>query len=91
MTKQLEDAATAAGRDPASIRRVLNVNGTITEGASNGMLQGPVDQWADELTNLAITYGFDTFIFWGEGEGQLQSFAEQVVPTVRAQVAAEST
>jgi alkanesulfonate monooxygenase SsuD/methylene tetrahydromethanopterin reductase-like flavin-dependent oxidoreductase (luciferase family) len=86
MTKQLEDAATAAGRDPASIRRVLNVNGTITEGASNGMLQGPVNQWVDELTNLAITYDFDTFIFWGEGEGQLQSFAEQVVPAVRAQV-----
>ena len=86
MTKQLEDAAAAAGRDPASIRRVLNVNGTITEGASNGMLQGPVNQWVDELTNLAITYDFDTFIFWGEGEGQLQSFAEQVVPAVRAQV-----
>ena len=86
MTKQFEDAAAAAGRDPASIRRVLNVNGTITEGASNGMLQGPVNQWVDELTNLAITYDFDTFIFWGEGEGQLQSFAEQVVPAVRAQV-----
>jgi hypothetical protein len=55
------------------------------------MLQGPVNQWADELTNLAITYGFDTFIFWGEGEGQLQRFAEQVVPAVRAQVTAERT
>jgi alkanesulfonate monooxygenase SsuD/methylene tetrahydromethanopterin reductase-like flavin-dependent oxidoreductase (luciferase family) len=91
MTSQLEDAAAEAGRDPANIRRVLNINGTITDGASHGMLQGPVTQWADELTNLAIAYGFDTFIFWGEGEGQLQSFAEQVVPAVRAQVAAEST
>jgi len=91
MTSQLEDAAAEAGRDPANIRRVLNINGTITDGASHGMLQGPVTQWADELTNLAIAYGFDSFIFWGEGEGQLQSFAEQVVPTVRAQVAAEST
>jgi alkanesulfonate monooxygenase SsuD/methylene tetrahydromethanopterin reductase-like flavin-dependent oxidoreductase (luciferase family) len=90
MTKRLENATAEAGRDPASIRRILNVNGLITDDASNGMLQGPVSQWADELTNLAVTYGFDTFVFWGEGEGQLQRFAEQVVPAVREQVAAES-
>jgi alkanesulfonate monooxygenase SsuD/methylene tetrahydromethanopterin reductase-like flavin-dependent oxidoreductase (luciferase family) len=89
MTRRLDDAATESGRDPASIRRILNVNGVITDGASNGMLQGPVDQWADELTDLAITYNFDTFIFWGEGDEQLQRFAEQVVPAARAQVAAE--
>jgi alkanesulfonate monooxygenase SsuD/methylene tetrahydromethanopterin reductase-like flavin-dependent oxidoreductase (luciferase family) len=89
MTKRLDDAAAEAGRDPASIRRILNVNGVITDGASNGMLQGPVNQWADELTNLAIIYGFDTFIFWGEGDGQLHRFAEEVVPAVREQVAAQ--
>jgi len=89
MTRRLDDAAAEAGRDPASIRRILNVNGTITDGATNGMLQGPVNQWADELTDLAMTHGFDTFIFWGEGEGQLQRFAEEVVPAIRRQVAAE--
>ena len=46
-----------------------------------------MDQWTEELTNLATTYGFDTFIFWGEGDGQLQKFAEEVVPAVRAEVA----
>ncbi len=91
MTKRLDDSAAEAGRDPRSIRRVLNVNGVITDGASNGMLQGPSSQWAEELTNLAITYKFDTFIFWGEGEDQLQRFAEEVVPATRAQVAAERT
>jgi alkanesulfonate monooxygenase SsuD/methylene tetrahydromethanopterin reductase-like flavin-dependent oxidoreductase (luciferase family) len=89
MTKRLNDAAAEAGRDPASIRRILNVNGTITDGGTNGMLQGPANQWVEELTDLTITYGFDTFIFWGEGEGQLQRFAEEVVPAVRGQVAAE--
>lgn len=88
MTKRLDDAAAEAGRDPASIRRILNVNGTITDGATNGMLQGPVKQWTEELTDLVVTYGFDTFIFWGEGEGQLERFAEEVVPAVRAEVAA---
>ena len=91
MTKRLDDAAAEAGRDPASIRRILNVNGVITDGTSNGMLQGPVNQWAEELTNLAVIYNFDTFIFWGEGEGQLQRFAEEVVPAVRAQVTTERT
>ena len=89
MTKQLNDAAAEAGRDPASIRRILNVNGVITDGASNGILQGPVNQWTDELTDLASTYGFDTFIFWGEGESQLQRFAEEVVPAVRTQIAVQ--
>ena len=91
MTKTLDEAAAEAGRDPASIRRILNVNGTITDGASNGMLQGPVNQWVDELTDLAMTYGFDTFIFWGEGEGQRSRFAQQVVPAVREQVDTQRT
>ena len=89
MTRQLNEAAAEAGRDPTSIRRILNVNGTITDGATNGMLHGPVSQWTDGLTTLTISYGFDTFIFWGEGEGQLQRFAEEVVPAIRSQVAAE--
>src|SRR5512145_18289 len=74
MTKRLNNSAAEAGRDPASIRRILNVNGVITDGASKGMLQGPVDQWVEELTNLAIIHRFDTFIFWAEGDGQLAKF-----------------
>lgn len=89
MSAQLDDAAAEAGRDPASIRRILNVGGEITDGASNGVFRGPVDQWVDELTDLAVNHGFDTFILWAEGEGQLARFAEQVVPAVREQVNSE--
>jgi alkanesulfonate monooxygenase SsuD/methylene tetrahydromethanopterin reductase-like flavin-dependent oxidoreductase (luciferase family) len=89
MATRLDEAAVRAGRDPASIRRILNVSGEITDGASNGVLRGPADQWVDELTGLAVNLGFDTFILWAEGEGQLSRFAEQVAPAVRAQVAAE--
>jgi hypothetical protein len=77
------------GRDPGEIRRILNVGGLITTGASEGPLRGPVDQWVDELTELAIEQGFDTFVLWAEGPEQLERFAEEVVPAVRAQVAAE--
>jgi hypothetical protein len=86
---RIDDAATAAGREPADIRRVLNVNGQITDGARFGLLRGPIDQWVDELTDLAVGDGFDTFMFWGEGNGQLALFAEEVVPAVRVQVATE--
>jgi len=89
MAARLDEAATEAGRDPASLRRILNVSGEITNGTSNGILQGPVDQWVDELTSLAVTHGFDTFILWAEGDGQLSRFAEEVIPAVRSQVGAE--
>ena len=89
MTARLDDAAAQAGRDPAAIRRILNVNGVITDGPSEGPLRGPVQQWADELTELVVGYGFDTFVLWADGPDQLTRFAEQVVPAVRAQVAAE--
>ncbi|GIF70295.1 N5,N10-methylene tetrahydromethanopterin reductase [Asanoa ishikariensis] len=86
---RLDEAAAEAGRNPADIRRVLNVNGRITDGAREGLLRGPVDQWVDELTDLALGYGFDTFLYWGEGPEQLPRFAEEVVPAVRAQVTSE--
>jgi alkanesulfonate monooxygenase SsuD/methylene tetrahydromethanopterin reductase-like flavin-dependent oxidoreductase (luciferase family) len=86
---RLDEAAAEAGRDPADIRRVLNVNGQITGGDRGGLLQGPVDQWVDDLTDLAVGHGFDTFVLWAEQPGQLARFAEEVVPAVRSQVAAE--
>jgi alkanesulfonate monooxygenase SsuD/methylene tetrahydromethanopterin reductase-like flavin-dependent oxidoreductase (luciferase family) len=89
MAARLDDAAAAAGRDPAAIRRVLNVGGTITDGASEGTFRGPADQWVDELADLVLARGFDTFVLWADGEEQLTRFAEQVVPQTRALVAAE--
>jgi alkanesulfonate monooxygenase SsuD/methylene tetrahydromethanopterin reductase-like flavin-dependent oxidoreductase (luciferase family) len=89
MTARLDEGAAEAGRDPGEIRRVLNVGGTLTEGASEGMFRGPVAQWVDELTALAVGPGFDTFVLWAEGPGQLERFAEEVIPATRAQVAKE--
>jgi hypothetical protein len=89
MAARLDEAAAEAGRDPSSIRRILNLNGEITDGASNGPLRGPVDQWVDELTDLSITYGFDTFVLWAEGADQRTRFAEEITPRVREQVASE--
>lgn len=84
MTERLDAAADAAGRDPGEIRRILNVSGTITDGSSEGSLDGPVDQWVEELGDLATTYRFDTFIFGNDDLGQLDRFAMDVVPALRA-------
>jgi alkanesulfonate monooxygenase SsuD/methylene tetrahydromethanopterin reductase-like flavin-dependent oxidoreductase (luciferase family) len=89
MAGRLDAGAAEEGRDPGAIRRVLNVGGVITGGASEGMLRGPVAQWTEELTTLVVDEGFDTFVLWADGPGQLQRFAEEVVPAVRQQVARE--
>jgi alkanesulfonate monooxygenase SsuD/methylene tetrahydromethanopterin reductase-like flavin-dependent oxidoreductase (luciferase family) len=89
MTGRLEEGAAEAGRDPGEVRRILNVGGVISDGASEGVLRGPVDQWTEELTSLVVEDGFDTFVLWAEEPGQLARFAEEVVPAVRQQVARE--
>jgi alkanesulfonate monooxygenase SsuD/methylene tetrahydromethanopterin reductase-like flavin-dependent oxidoreductase (luciferase family) len=89
MNERVDAGAVDAGRDPAAIRRVYNVNGSITlgvgpgSGESEGFLRGPVAQWVDQLAELATDYRADTFIFWGEGDDQLRRFAEEVVPATR--------
>lgn len=86
MVRRLDHALAAAGRSPADLRRVINVSGTVTDGASKGHFDGPVGQWVDDIGELAVSYGFDTFGFWGEGDRQLARFAEEVVPAVRDQL-----
>jgi alkanesulfonate monooxygenase SsuD/methylene tetrahydromethanopterin reductase-like flavin-dependent oxidoreductase (luciferase family) len=89
MSQRLDAGAAEAARDPGELRRVLNVGGNVTDGASQGLLRGPVSQWVDELTGLAVEDGFDTFILWTEGPAQLGRFAEEIIPGVRDQVARE--
>jgi hypothetical protein len=86
MSRRLEEGAVQAGRDPGEIRRILNMGGVITGGASEGALRGPVGQWTEELTGLVVELGFDTFVLVTEEPGQLVRFAEEVVPAVREQV-----
>jgi alkanesulfonate monooxygenase SsuD/methylene tetrahydromethanopterin reductase-like flavin-dependent oxidoreductase (luciferase family) len=85
---RIDEAALAAGRDPKGIRRIYNVWGPITDGATEGPFHGPGSQWVDTLTHLAVDLGMDAFIF-GAAEGtdeeqQLRRFAEEIAPAVRA-------
>ncbi|GAA3774012.1 LLM class flavin-dependent oxidoreductase [Plantactinospora mayteni] len=58
-------------------------------GGLEGMLRGPVERWVDELSQLALGPGFDTFVLWADDYAQLAVYAEEVVPAIRHQVAKE--
>ena len=86
MMRRVDEGAAAAGRDPSEIRRVYNVGGTIADGPTSGLLQGPPGHWTETLTGFAEELGFDTFVFWPDEEplAQLERFATEVVPAVRS-------
>ena len=78
LTSLIDDAALEAGRDPTSIRRVVNISGTITDhGAADTVgdagryapggasaLGGPVAAWVETLTRWSIELGLDTYVLW---------------------------
>jgi alkanesulfonate monooxygenase SsuD/methylene tetrahydromethanopterin reductase-like flavin-dependent oxidoreductase (luciferase family) len=86
---RIDDAAAAAGRDPAAIRRLYNLSGRIGPGGG-GFLDGPPGQWVEQLLPLVVETGMDTFVL-GPSESpasQLQVFAAEVAPALREAVAA---
>jgi alkanesulfonate monooxygenase SsuD/methylene tetrahydromethanopterin reductase-like flavin-dependent oxidoreductase (luciferase family) len=86
--KIIDESAEAAGRSPAAIRRLLNISGQFAP-VSRGSLDGPADQWAEELAGLALSDGISTFIVAADDPDDLRRFAGEVAPAVRELVAAE--
>jgi alkanesulfonate monooxygenase SsuD/methylene tetrahydromethanopterin reductase-like flavin-dependent oxidoreductase (luciferase family) len=86
---RIDDAAAAAGRDPAAIRRLYNVSGRIGPGGG-GFLDGPAAQWVSQLLPLVTETGMDTFVLWPSESParQLELFAAEVAPALREAVAA---
>ena len=88
MNEHIDNAALAAGREPRDIRRFLNVGGQFTS-TSGGFLNGPPSQWAEELRDVALTYGTSGFILASDDPTTTQTFASEVAPEVKRLVAAE--
>lgn len=78
----IDEAGIAAGREPGEIRRLLNINGRFTE-RSGGMLDGPPEQWVDQLLELVLQHGTSTFILASDDPDVLRTFAAEVVPALR--------
>jgi alkanesulfonate monooxygenase SsuD/methylene tetrahydromethanopterin reductase-like flavin-dependent oxidoreductase (luciferase family) len=85
MHERIDAAAAEAGRNPAEIRRVYNVGGTIADGPTRGLLDGPSGHWVETLTGFALELGFDTFVFWPQDDplDQVERFSQEVVPGLR--------
>ena len=75
--ERIDDAAQAAGRDPRSVRRIVNVMTDITSDS--------VESWTDRLAAWAVEPGIDAFVFWppDTGSGIIERLAAEVVPVVR--------
>jgi alkanesulfonate monooxygenase SsuD/methylene tetrahydromethanopterin reductase-like flavin-dependent oxidoreductase (luciferase family) len=88
MQRIIDEAAIKAGRDPADVRRMVNLSGGIEAPGAEG-ITGSVDDWVDLLSGWATDLGVDTFIFWPTtpGERQVELFGTEVAPKVRAEVA----
>jgi alkanesulfonate monooxygenase SsuD/methylene tetrahydromethanopterin reductase-like flavin-dependent oxidoreductase (luciferase family) len=89
----IDAAAEKAGRDPGSIRRILNLQGLIGEEPppsrselpvgylAGEPLAGSADWWVETLVGF-VDDGFDTLVFWpvDVSPGQVELFARDVVP-----------
>ena len=95
--EQIDAAAEKAGRDPRSIRRIINVQGLIGDGPpparsslpvgylAGEPLAGPPEWWVETLGGF-VEDGFDTLVFWpvDTAPGQVELLAGEVVPRLRA-------
>jgi alkanesulfonate monooxygenase SsuD/methylene tetrahydromethanopterin reductase-like flavin-dependent oxidoreductase (luciferase family) len=90
---EIDAAAEKAGRDPNSIRRIINVQGLIGDGAAPSRselpvgylagepLAGPPEWWAETISEFAADR-FDTFVFWPveRSPHQVELLVGDVVP-----------
>ena len=85
--RRLDDAAHAAGRDPALLRKVYNISGLVGPETADPF-RGSVAQWTDQLVAVHAL-GMNGFVYWpaDDHERQIARFAEEVVPAVRAALA----
>lgn len=75
----IDAAAAEAGRDPAAIRRLLNI----------GPHAGPPRQWAEQLAALTLEHGVSGYIVTSDDPATIRTFGQEVAPAVRELVARE--
>ena len=88
MNKYIDEGAAAAGRDPSKVRRLLNISGQFAR-SGRSLLNGPPQQWAEELAGITLEYGVSGFILAADDAPAIERFAAEVAPATRERVAAE--
>jgi len=95
---RIDDAAAAAGRDPAEIASVYNFGGRVTpeplaatRGEDGRWIGGSVQQWVDELTTAVLEHHASAFIYRSTDDTPaaeaLARWATEIVPAVRYAIA----
>jgi len=85
---RIDEGANAVGRDPGSVRRLLNIGGQFGADTA-GLLNGPPGLWVEDLAGLTLDHGISGYILAADDGATIQRYAEEVVPAVRELVAAE--
>jgi len=88
LNKYIDAGAQAANRDPKAVRRLLNVSGQFAA-TGRSLLNGPAEQWAEELAGLTLEHGVSAFILATDDAATIERFAAEVAPATRQLVAAE--
>jgi alkanesulfonate monooxygenase SsuD/methylene tetrahydromethanopterin reductase-like flavin-dependent oxidoreductase (luciferase family) len=93
---RIDAAATAAGRDPAAVGRMIQLVGRVTDtastvsrpgsGAGTQAIRTTPERWARIVTGFAVEERFDAvnFVFEEETSGQIIRFGAEVVAAARA-------
>ncbi|MFJ4657119.1 LLM class flavin-dependent oxidoreductase [Nocardia sp. NPDC088792] len=96
---RVDEAAAAAGRNPADIVTIYNVAGPITRDPQprtrdddGRWIGGGVAQWVDELTTAVLEYGASALIYLDRpgiivSETTVNLWTREIVPAVREAIA----
>jgi alkanesulfonate monooxygenase SsuD/methylene tetrahydromethanopterin reductase-like flavin-dependent oxidoreductase (luciferase family) len=84
----IDEAATAAGRDPRGVRRLLNIAGDFGQ-AGSGFLHGPPGRWVEDLVPFVLELGVSTFILSGDDPRAIELWGGEVAPALRGEAERE--
>jgi alkanesulfonate monooxygenase SsuD/methylene tetrahydromethanopterin reductase-like flavin-dependent oxidoreductase (luciferase family) len=80
--RTIDEAAAEAGRDPREIQRLLNIQGDFGT-TDRGSLQGPPEQWVEELLPFVIEHGVSTFLVAADDARTIEIWGGEVAPALR--------
>ncbi|PWC06787.1 LLM class flavin-dependent oxidoreductase [Mycetocola zhujimingii] len=81
----LDETASAAGRDPREVRRLVTIRGTFSN-TRNSFLSGAASDWVNDLLPLVIDHGASAILLASDDDAVLQRFASEVIPALREAV-----
>jgi alkanesulfonate monooxygenase SsuD/methylene tetrahydromethanopterin reductase-like flavin-dependent oxidoreductase (luciferase family) len=86
--RTIDEAAAEAGRDPREIRRLLNIQGAFGT-ARGGFLQGPPEQWVEELLPFVLEDGVSMIFVAADDPRTIEIWGGEVAPALRERVRSE--